>query len=93
MFLAAIRLRYLLPHVDRPYKIPGGKMGMWLVAGLGSVTTLIAFAIGFIPPPNVHAGTTLLYESFLILALLFAVAIPLFISIGEKAYEEHHHSS
>lgn len=80
LFIAAIRLRYTLPHVERPYRIPGGKFGIWCVAGVGGITTLFAIAIGFIPPPDIHTGTILLYESFLILAILFAVAIPIMIA-------------
>jgi glutamate:GABA antiporter len=80
LFIAAIRLRYILPHVERPYRIPGGKLGIWCVAGLGIVTTLVAIVVGFIPPPDVHTGTIFLYESFLVLAILFALAIPMIIT-------------
>ena len=36
MFAAAIRLRYKRPDVKRAYRVPGGNIGMWVVAGLGN---------------------------------------------------------
>ena len=36
MYAAAIRLRYSEPDRLRKFKIPGGILGMWLMAGLGS---------------------------------------------------------
>lgn len=50
MFLAIIRLRYSQPHTPRPYKIPGGKPGVWFVGGLGAITCVVALLIGFIKP-------------------------------------------
>jgi glutamate:GABA antiporter len=34
VFPAAIRLRYTHGHVRRPYRVPGGNRGMWIVGGL-----------------------------------------------------------
>jgi amino acid transporter len=34
IFPAAIKLRYSHPHMRRPYRVPGGTAGMWVVAGL-----------------------------------------------------------
>jgi amino acid transporter len=33
MYAAAIRLRYNHPEVKRPFSVPGGKVGIWVVAG------------------------------------------------------------
>ena len=35
MFAAAIRLRYRNADTPRAYRIPGGKIGIWVVAGAG----------------------------------------------------------
>ena len=32
VFAAALRLRYTEPDTPRPYKVPGGKVGIWLIA-------------------------------------------------------------
>jgi hypothetical protein len=34
VFPAAIKLRYSHPHIRRPYRVPGGNRGMWIVGGL-----------------------------------------------------------
>ena len=37
MFAAGIYLRHKQPLQERVYKVPGGKKGMWIVAGMGTV--------------------------------------------------------
>ena len=32
MFAAAIRLRYTQPDIERPYKVPFGKPGIWVIS-------------------------------------------------------------
>jgi glutamate:GABA antiporter len=34
IFPAAIKLRFSHPHIRRPYRVPGGNRGMWIVGGL-----------------------------------------------------------
>lgn len=50
IFLSVIKLRYSQPHTVRLYRIPGGKIGLWLVAGSGIIFCISAFFLGFIPP-------------------------------------------
>ncbi len=65
MFASAIVLRYKHPEVYRSYRVPGGNVGMWLVAGLGFVGCLFAFCAGFIPPKMVLPGDRPLYMGVL----------------------------
>ena len=46
MFSAAIRLRRTQPDVPRGYRVPG----MNAIAGTGLVATVLALALGFVPP-------------------------------------------
>lgn len=66
LFAAALVLRYKQPDIERPYKIPGGKWGIWLVCGLGFFSSLFAILIGFFPPSQIPVSNTPLY-----IALLF----------------------
>jgi amino acid transporter len=50
IFISVIRLRYTQPYVPRLYKIPGGKIGLWVIAGSGALFCIGAFLMGFIPP-------------------------------------------
>lgn len=80
MFAAAIRLRYKHPDKERPYKIPGGKVGMWVVAGLAWLTSLFVLVFGFIPPQSVRdegVGSMVTYVAFLVIGIVVFVAIPL----------------
>lgn len=78
MFSAAIYLRYSQPKKPRPYKIPGGNVGMWIVAGLGILASLFALFIGFVPPAQLEIGNLFFYEAFLILGILI-LSLPPFI--------------
>lgn len=79
LFAAAIRLRYTEPTRIRPYRVPGGKnWGLWLVAGLGFVTTVLCLAIGLLIPGNdvvpshyIGAMTGVLVAMILVPLMLF----------------------
>jgi putative glutamate/gamma-aminobutyrate antiporter len=78
MFAAAIKLRYSRPMVKRPYKVPGGNVGMWVVAGVGIISSLVAILIGFIPPSQF--GTTgsaaLEFTGFLAVGIVIVCTVP-----------------
>jgi len=79
MFVSAIRLRYLKPHVPRAYKVPYGKKGMWFFSILGMIACIFVIFLAFIPPHQIDVGSPLFYESFLIGGLVLMSAIPLVI--------------
>ena len=76
MFAGALRLRYTQPDVPRPYKIPGGKAGMWLVTVVGFGGSLFALIMGFFPPSNLGVTTPLIYVSFLLISFAVYVSVP-----------------
>lgn len=76
MFLAAIKLRYSHPHVERTYRIPYHMPGIWFVGSLGAISSLFAFSIGFIPPGQLKVGSLLFYEGFLIIGISLMALIP-----------------
>ena len=84
MFIAAIRLRYTHPHVDRPYRIPHKRKGIWFVASIGILTSLFALSLSFIPPKQIDVGDLTIYEGFIILSLLFMSLLPLVIFYFKK---------
>ncbi len=82
MFAAAIKLRYSKPDAVRPYKVPGGKFGMWLISGIAWLTSLFAIIVGFIPTPGVREKGTMYvlgYISFLLIGTLVFILIPLWL--------------
>ncbi|MDD5691733.1 MAG: amino acid permease [Candidatus Omnitrophica bacterium] len=84
MFSAAIYLRYSQPNTPRPYKVPGGKFGMWIFGGCGLIGSVTAFILSFIPPGQISVGSPVLYMSILVGANLFFLAIPLVIYASRK---------
>jgi len=84
LFIAVIRLRYKRPHVARAYKIPGGKVGIWIVGGVGILMSLWALIVGFIPPAQLEVGNIVFYEAFLILGLIVSTAIPFILMWYQK---------
>jgi len=79
MFAAAIYLRYSQPHRTRPYRIPGGNAGMWIIAGMGFIGSLIAFIFSFIPPSQISVGSPREYVELLVGLTIFFVVLPFLI--------------
>jgi amino acid transporter len=78
MSAAVIKLRYTQPETPRPYRIPGGLPGVWLVGGVGLVGSLASFVLGFIPPSQLKTGDTTVYVLLLALATL-VLSLPPFV--------------
>ncbi|MFC1617733.1 amino acid permease [Patescibacteria group bacterium] len=79
MFVAVIKLRYSQPNVERTYKIPGGKFGIWFIGLLGIIGAGFAITVGFIPPGQLQTGGWLSYVSFLAIGIAVMLFAPLLI--------------
>ncbi|MEM1244681.1 MAG: amino acid permease, partial [Pseudomonadota bacterium] len=80
MFAAAIVLRFKFADKKRPYAIPGGILGMIIVAGIGIIGAILTVVVGFIPPSNIRIGSTFNYESLLIFGLIIMSLPPLILA-------------
>ena len=76
MFASVIRLRYKAPEVKRPFVIPGGKVGLWLVGVAGFLVCGVVAVIGFWPPSNVEVGSVWHYEIILVSGVIIFCIIP-----------------
>lgn len=76
MFVAGIRLRYSQPHIKRPFRIPGGNVGMWIVGTIGLTGALIAMCLSFIPPKQISTGSPAVYVAILMVGSAVFAAIP-----------------
>jgi amino acid transporter len=81
MFAAVIRLRYSQPEVHRPYRIPGGLVGVWLVGGIGLIGCVVSFVLGFIPPGQLDTGNPAVYVLLLAAAVGLLSAPPFVIQV------------
>lgn len=76
MYVAAIRLRYSQPNVTRPFRVPGGNLGMWLVGTVGLIGALIAIFFSFIPPNQISTGSPATYVGILLAGTAIFAAFP-----------------
>lgn len=90
LFAAAIKLRYKRPNTQRPYKIPGGKLGIWIVSGVGIISSAFAMIIGFFPPSQIETGSVVFYVLFLILGVIIACFAPSIILLFQKPSWKKH---
>ena len=81
MYSAAIKLRYSQPETKRPFKIPGGKLGMWITAGWGFAAIAFVFILAMLPPSQASVSSTSVvgFELFMILGTIGVSIIPLII--------------
>lgn len=80
MFAAAIKLRYSQPDHYRAYKIPGGNISMWIIAGVGILCCSFTILIGFVPPTQIPINNIWFFELFLIIGLFVFIGLPWFFS-------------
>ena len=79
LFAAALVLRWHKADQPRPFRVPGGTVGLWLASGLGISGSLLALFVGFFPPEQL-ASTGLRPRAFVLflgLGLVLSVFAPL----------------
>lgn len=79
MFIAVIKLRKSAPEHQRPFRIPGGMLGLLIVSGIGIFGVLMTLVVSFLPPEGIDIGNILNYEGALVLGLT-VMCLPPFIS-------------
>ena len=80
MYASGIKLRYTQPDLKRSYKVPGGKMGMWLIAGVGFLAVAFSFIVTFFTPSQLPVGSPAFYTGLVIVGTVVFVGIPILIS-------------
>jgi amino acid transporter len=81
IFPSYLRLRYKYPDVPRPYKVPGGLVGAWIVTILPLAFAVIA-SIFILWPSSVPGGMTrLTYEltQFIVLGIIVLLTIVFYV--------------
>ena len=84
MYAAAIRLRYTRPDLPRAYRVPGGTVGLWLIAGVGLAAVAFALVVGFFPPDNLPVGNPALYVALVAGGMIVFIGAPLLINRMKK---------
>jgi glutamate:GABA antiporter len=79
MFAAGIYLRIREPNQERPYSVPGGKIGMFIFAGIGFLGALLAYVLSFLPPSQISIGSKANWYLLLGIGNIVFVALPFII--------------
>ena len=69
MFAALIKLRYSQPNTKRPYSLPGGRAGAWVIGGLGILAAAVGVLLGFIPPSQIDTGSGMFFQIFIVVSI------------------------
>jgi amino acid transporter len=79
MFAAGIYLRIREPNQVRPYSVPGAKIGMYIIAGVGFLGAVLAFVLSFFPPAQIAVGSTTTWFALLAAGNIVFVVLPFII--------------
>jgi glutamate:GABA antiporter len=80
MLVAVMRLRRKLPGTDRPFRIPGGRIGLGIVCGAGLIVCVFGLILSLFPTDSANGLPLWVYEATLIAGTAAFVAVPLLIS-------------
>lgn len=75
VFASLIKLRYTRPDAPRPFKIPGGVPGIWLIGGMGAFGVIFAFIVGLMPTGDFSSSEAFFYVVGVLLGT-FLLAVP-----------------
>jgi glutamate:GABA antiporter len=85
MYLSVVRLRFTEPDAPRPFKIPGGKIGLALVVGSGVAGALFTVFLGFIPATHLSVSGTVAYVAVMAFGIIVIVGTPFLLHRGPSA--------
>ncbi len=79
LFLSGIVLRVKEPNQPRPFNVPGGKIGMFILGGIGVLGALLAMGLSFLPPSQIKVGSPTVWYTILIIGFIVFVGAPMII--------------
>jgi amino acid transporter len=84
IFAAVIKLRYSQPGTARMYTVPGGKAGIWVIAGAGFVACCYTIVMAVIPPAGMSNMPPAAYVGIMLAGTAILALPPLFFSKFRK---------
>lgn len=87
MILACLRLRYTMPKAKRPYSIPGGILGVWVVSVVGLATLVFGFIIAFLPPAQLHVVDPAGYLAITLIGITSLILLPFIVYALRKNWQ------
>ncbi|MBD5316497.1 MAG: amino acid permease [Bacteroides sp.] len=84
IYFAFIRLRHTQPQKPRGYKVPFGKAGEVVVAGVGILGALVAMILSFFPPSQINTGSPVVYVLIILCGAVVFFLVPLIVFAFRK---------
>lgn len=82
MFVSFLKLRHDQPNRPRLFRVPGGTVGAWLVAGVGLIACFFGIVLAIIPPAQVaeEVGSPVTYVVVIvaIIAVTFGICFAVY---------------
>ena len=85
LFAAVLKLRKSNPDTPRPFKVPGGVIGLWSFSIIGTLSSFFALVIAFFPPAQIEPGNKMIYIFSLIITMCVMIALPFLIARGRAS--------
>jgi glutamate:GABA antiporter len=82
MYISVVRLRFTKPDAPRPFKIPGGKLGLAVIVGLGAAGAAFVFFLGFIPATSLSVSGTIAYIAVMAVGMIAIIGTPFLLHRG-----------
>ncbi len=82
MYISVVRLRITRPDLPRPFKVPGGKLGLALVVGAGLAGAIFTFFIGFVPATHLSTAGTIAYVAVMVVGMSINIGTPFLLHRG-----------
>jgi glutamate:GABA antiporter len=82
MYISVVRLRITKPNAPRPFKIPGGTLGLALVVGAGVAGAIFTFFLGFVPATHLSTSGTIAYVAVMVVGMAVNITTPFLLHRG-----------
>jgi amino acid transporter len=79
MYASVIHLRRTQPDVTRPFRIPGGTVGLYGIVGVGVAGAVFTFILGFVPANHLSVDATVLYVAIMAVGITAVCVTPFLI--------------
>ena len=84
LYLTGIKLRYSQPNLKRPYRVPGGNLGMIAISVIGMLAVIFGIVLGFFPPSQLDMKSPAIYVFVVIGGVIVFLAVPFIINAFKK---------
>jgi amino acid transporter len=76
MYAAVVHLRRTQPDAPRPFRIPGGRIGLTVIVGIGVTGSVFTFLLGFLPASHLSVEGTVLYVLAMVIGIVAVCGTP-----------------